>query len=154
MSRRVAASKPPRVLWAGHALSEGQRTARFHRERDRRRLRAMARGLLGAGLVVALVLSVVGLRLQQVRLSYQLDGLRTREAELDETRSRLRVELYSLQSLARIESKARTELGMIPPARDQVLLAREFVSGGGGLSAVAPLTASTDERARQESGAR
>jgi len=114
----------------------------------------MGRALLGAALLVGLVLGVVGLRLHQVRQSYQLDALRARKIELEETRSRLRVELYSLQSLARIEGKARTELGMIAPARDQVLLAREFVPTGGGMSAVAPVTASADEAARLEPGAR
>ncbi len=153
MSRRAGGSRP-RSLWAGHTLTEGQRAAGFHRERDRRRLRSMARALLGAGLLVGLVLGVVGLRLHQVRLSYQLDALRGHKAELEETRSRLRVELYSLQSLARIEGKARTELGMVVPARNQVLLAREFVPSGGGISAVAPLTAAADEAARLESGSR
>src|SRR5215467_2657841 len=96
-----------------------QQAARFHRERDRRRLRAMASALACAGLLVALVLGVVGLRVQQVRLSYRLDGLRAARAELEERQGRLRVELASLKSLARIEVKAR-ELGMAPPARDQV----------------------------------
>jgi cell division protein FtsL len=119
--------------------------ARFHRERDRRRLRAMASALACAGLLVALVLGVVGLRVQQVRLSYRLDGLRTVRAELEERRNRLRVEVATLKSLARIEGKARTELGMVPPSRDQVRLAREFVTGGTGVSSRAPITASAEE---------
>jgi len=154
MSRRAAGSGGPRSLWAGHALVEAQRAARFHRESDRGKLRAMARGLLGAALIVTLVLGVVGVRLHQVRLSYQLDALRARKIELEEARSRMRVELYSLQSLARIEEKARLELGMVPPARDQVRLAREFVSGGTGMSAVAPLTASADEPTRPDATSR
>jgi cell division protein FtsL len=154
MSPRALGSMPLHSLWAGHGLRDGQGIARFHRESDRRRLKAMARGLLGAGLLVFLGLGVVGLRVQQVRLSYRLDELRAHEAELEEARSLLRVELYSLKSLARIDGKARTELGMISPARDQVQVAREFVPGGGEMSAAAPLTASAQELARSDAGVR
>jgi hypothetical protein len=79
-----------------------------------------------------------------VRLSYRLDALRTARAELDELRGRLAVELATLRSRARIEGKARTELGMVAPAHDQVRLAREFVPGGTGLTARQPLTASAE----------
>jgi cell division protein FtsL len=145
---------PPHSPSARHVLAQGQGVARFHRDSDRRRLKAMARGLLATGLLVVLLLGVVGLRVQQVRLSYRLEGLRAHTAELEETRNRLQVELYSLTSLARIEGKARAELGMVPPGRDQVQLAREFVPGGGGLSAAAPLTASADGVPRAGAGAR
>ena len=141
-------------LWAGCGLAQEQGMARFHRESDRRRFQAMAKGLLGAGVLVGLVLGVVGLRVQQVRLSYRLDGLRTARAGIEETRSRLGVELATLSSLARIEGKARAELGMVPPASNQVRLAREFVPGGGGLHAGVPLTASAEDPTRPGSGAR
>jgi hypothetical protein len=39
---------------------------------------------------------------------------------------RLRVEKASLQSLARIDLEARSQLGMVAPTRQQVQLAREF----------------------------
>ncbi len=126
-------------------------SARFHRESDRRRLRAMALALACAGVVVGLVLGVVGLRVQQVRTSYRLDSLRVARAELEETRGRLSVELATLKSLARIEGKARGELGMVQPGKDQVRLAREFVPGGSGLSSRA-LTASVDPVAPRSPG--
>jgi cell division protein FtsL len=130
--------------WAGEPGDPRQHAARFHRESDRGRLRAMAAALAGVGLVVALVLGVVGLRVQHVRLSYRLEGLRAARAELEEGRSRLRVELATLRSLARIDGKARTELGMVQPGREQVRLAREFVPDANGLAARAPLTASVE----------
>ena len=102
-------------------------------------------------MLVALVLSVVGLRVQQVRVSYQMDGLRSARAELEETRNRLRVELATLKSLARIEGKARAELGMVLPGHDQIRLAREFVPVGTGLTSRAPLTAAADPNAPRES---
>jgi len=107
----------------------------------------MAMSLACAGFLVALVLGVVGLRVQQVRLSYRLDGLRVARAELEEMRNRLRVEVATLKSLARVESKARAELGMVLPGHDQVRLAREFVPGGTGLTSRAPLTAAVDPSA-------
>jgi cell division protein FtsL len=96
----------------------------------------MANAVMGAGLAVTLVLGVVALRVQQVRLSYRLDALRSSRAEIEETNRRLRVEMATLRSLSRIEGKARTELGMVAPARDQVRLAREFVQAGGGTAAL------------------
>lgn len=101
----------------------------------------MAVSLACAGFLVALVLGLVGLRVQQVRMSYRLDALRAQRTELEELKNRLRVEQASLKSLARIESRARVELGMVPPARDQIRIAREFVPGGTGFTSRAPLTA-------------
>jgi cell division protein FtsL len=107
----------------------------------------MAIALAGAGLAVLVVLGVVGLRVQQVRLSYRLDALRQARAELEETNRRLRVEMATLKSLSRIEGKARAELGMVAPAKDQVRLAREFVTGGGGTAAALDRRAVMAERA-------
>ena len=154
MSRQAARPMPARSLWAGGGLAQEQGMARFNRESDRGRFRAMAKVLLGAAVLVGLVLGVVGLRVQQVRLSYQLDRLRTVRAGIEETRSRLGVELATLSSLARIEGKARAELGMVPPATDQVRLAREFVPRGGGPQPGVPLTASAEDPARPGYGAR
>jgi cell division protein FtsL len=132
MSTRSDRRSAPQSAW-GHAHRARQHEAvRRHRENDRRRLRSMANAVVGAGLAVTLVLGVVGLRVQQVRLSYRLDALRQARADIEETHRRLRVEMATLKSLSRIEGKARTELGMVAPGRDQVRLAREFVSAGGG----------------------
>ncbi len=118
-----------------------QQVARFHRESDRRRLRAMLAGAVAAGVFVALVLGLVGLRMHQVRLSYRLDALRSARAQAEEMNRRLRVEKASLQSLARIEVEARTRFGMVAPTQQQVQLAREFVAGGSGTTAAIERTA-------------
>jgi cell division protein FtsL len=135
------------------ASTADQQGARFHRESDRKRLRAMLVGIAAAGVVVSLVLGLVGLRMQQVRLSYRLDILRTTRAAVEETNRRLLVEKATLQSLGRIEVEARTRLGMIAPTQQQVQLAREFVGGGtvsaalGGRTAAAGATAHEPGRA-------
>ena len=105
------------------------------RERDRRRLRAMA-GVLGlGGLLVFAVLGYVWLHVQRVRVSYELEDLRALRTDVEEQNKKLRLELSSLRSFARVDSAAR-RLGLTEPARDQVRLAREFVPGGGAAAAL------------------
>lgn len=97
------------------------------RERDRRRLRAMAGVLCLGGLLVGGVLGYVWLQVQRVRVSYELEDLRAVRADVEEQNRRLRLELSSLRSFARVDSAAR-RLGLTEPARGQVRLAREFVT--------------------------
>lgn len=110
-------------------MAPGDQSARLIRERDRRRTRAMGVTLLVSACLVAGVLGIVALKVNQVRLSYRLDQLRLVRSELEEGNRQLRVEHATLRALARIESKARGELGMLSPSRDQVRLAREYVPG-------------------------
>ena len=131
------------------ASTADQEVAHFHRESDRRRLRAMLAGIAAAGVVVALVLGLVGLRMQQVRLSYRLDNLRTAKADVEELNRRLRVEGASLRSLARIELEARARLGMVAPTQQQVQLAREFAGDGTASTALRERTAAAAEPARE-----
>src|SRR5262249_9807620 len=72
------------------------------------------------------VLGYVWLQVQQVRVSYELEGLRTRRAQIDERNRKLALELASLRAFARVDSAAR-KLGLTEPTPDQVRLARAFV---------------------------
>lgn len=117
-------------------MSPHNQPIRQHRERDRRRLRVMAVALAISACLVGGVLGVVGLRVNHVRLSYRLDDLRVLRSDLEELNRQLRVERATLSSLARIESRARGELGMASPLRDQVRLAREYVGGSRTTAAV------------------
>jgi cell division protein FtsL len=136
MSARVVGRSASLSAWGREHRARQSEVVRRHRQKDRRRLRSMATAVVAAGLGVALVLGVVALRVQQVRMSYRLDALRHSRAEIEEMNRRLRVEMATLKSLSRIEGKARTELGMVAPARDQVRLAREFIPGGKGAAAL------------------
>jgi cell division protein FtsL len=100
------------------------------RERDCRRLRAMGAALALGGLLVGGVLGYVWLQVQRVRVTYELEDLRALRGDVEEQNRKLRLELSSLRSFARVESEAR-RLGLTEPARDQVRLAREFFTGKG-----------------------
>ncbi|MBI4011286.1 MAG: cell division protein FtsL [Candidatus Rokubacteria bacterium] len=99
------------------------------RERDRRRLRAMAGVLCLGGLLVGGVLGYVRLHVQRVRVSYELEDLRALRADVEEQNRKLRLEVSSLRSFARVDPAAR-RLGLTEPERDQVRVAREFVTSG------------------------
>jgi cell division protein FtsL len=131
------------------ASTADQQMAHFHRDSDRKRLRAMLAGIAATGVGVALVLGLVGLRMQQVRLSYRIDNLRTAKAGAEELIRRLRVEKASLQSLARIELEARSRLGMVAPAGQQVQLAHEFAGDGTASKALGERTAAAAVPARE-----
>lgn len=106
----------------------------LHREMDPRVPRSVMLALSGALVIVACALAVVGLRVQSVHLGYRVDAVRAERTELAMLLRQLEVELATLRSPARIESRAR-ELGLITPARDQVRLAREYIAGDSGVAA-------------------
>jgi len=97
--------------------------------------RSLGRALAGALLLVLSGLAVVGLRVQQVHLGYQLDALRAQRGRLEILLSQLEVEVATLRSPARVESRAR-QLGLMAPTPRQIRVAREFVTGGSGQAAV------------------
>jgi cell division protein FtsL len=67
--------------------------------------------LLSAALVCA-ALGVVGLRVQQVHLAYQLDRLRGERQQIETSIRQLEVEVATLQSPSRVEQRAR-QLGLV-----------------------------------------
>ena len=107
---------------------------RLHREQDPRVRRSLAVALLVSAVAVASALGVAGVRVQQVRLAYRLDAARVERARLETVVRQLEVEVASLRSPGRVELRAR-QLGMAPPGREQVRLAREYVTGTTGLAA-------------------
>ena len=106
----------------------------LRRERDPQVCRSVTRTLAGALVLVACALAVVGLRVQSVHLGYRVDALRTERAELAMLIRQLEVEVATLRSPGRVESRAR-QLGLATPVRQQVRLAHEYVAGGSGVAA-------------------
>lgn len=110
---------------------------RLHREQDPRVRRSLAAALLCSAVLVFGLLIVVGLRVQQVHIAYQLDTLRSERTRTEVLLRQLEIEVATLRSPGRVEDRARA-LGMTPPLPAQVRQAREFVPGTrtGGLAAV------------------
>ena len=104
---------------------------RLHRDSDPRLRRSLAVALLCSAVLVVGLLVVVGLRVQQVHLAYQLDALRGERTRVGVLLRQLEIEVATLRSPGRVETRAR-QLGMTPPGREQVRLAREYVPGAGG----------------------
>jgi len=96
--------------------------------------RSLVAAFAVSALVVMGALAVVGLRVQQVHLAYQLERLHRERADL-QTRLRQReAEVATLKSPGRIEQRAR-QLGLVSPERAQIRLAREYTAAGTGLAA-------------------
>ena len=74
------------------------------RERDRRRLRAMAAMLCLGCILVGAVLGYVWLQVQRVRVSYGIESLRASRTRLEEQNRKLQLEVASLRAFARVDS--------------------------------------------------
>lgn len=110
------------------------RQQRPHREQDPRVRRSFVTALAAAAAVVALGLGLVALRVHDVQLAYRLDALRGEQARAIKVIRELEIEIATLRAPSRLESRAR-QLGMTPPAPDQVRLAREYVPTATGTAA-------------------
>lgn len=115
---------------------------RLHRDPDPRLRRSLGLALLCSALLVLGALAVVGLRVQQVHLAYQLDALRAERARTEVLLRQLEIEVATLRSPGRVESRAR-QLGLMLPAPEQVRHAREYVVGSAGGAASARVGSSS-----------
>jgi cell division protein FtsL len=122
---------------------------RLHHESDPRVRRSLVGALLLSAALVVGALGVVGLRVQQVHLAYQLDRLHRERADVETAIRQLEVEVATLRAPARVEQRAR-QLGLTVPDRQQVRPAREYVPAGTGLAAAhrSRVAALPDELAR------
>jgi cell division protein FtsL len=101
----------------------------LHRDPDLRVRRSLAVALACSAVLVVGLLVVVGLRVQQVHLAYELDALRGERVRTEVLLRQLEIEVATLRSPGRVETRAR-QLGMTAPSRQQVRLAREYLPGG------------------------
>ncbi len=103
---------------------------RLHRDPDPRLRRSLAVALLCSAILVMGLLVVVGLRVQQVHLAYQLDALRGERIRTEVLLRQLEIEVATLRSPGRVETRVppgRLEWPRVgaPPARgerDQVMV--------------------------------
>lgn len=107
---------------------------RLHHEPDRRVRRSLVVALATAALLAAGALTVAGVRIEQVHLAYRLDALRSERGRAHDRIRQLEIEVATLRSPGRLEARAR-QIGLVVAARDQIRLAKEYLTGGTGLAA-------------------
>jgi cell division protein FtsB len=95
------------------------KTQKLHRERDPQVQRSFTAAVLVSALLVGGALGVVGLRVQQVHLAYQLDSLRAERRRLEQKVMRLRHDSLDPDL---IDELARKELSFVEPLDVIILL--------------------------------
>lgn len=95
------------------------------RERDRRRLRELGKVLLVLIPLGALLLVYIGAHLAVLDKAYRIQELERELEELSRRERQLRLEEAYLASPPRLEERARDELGMVPPRREQMIFLEE-----------------------------
>ncbi len=75
-----------------------------------------------AALIIAGSMLYVGGKVQIMRLGYQIDDLEKQKRDLERMNRSLQIEASSLSSPGRIEEIAVKRLGMVRPAKDQIVV--------------------------------
>ena len=83
------------------------------------RSKGVAGGIVWIAFVTALLAGVVALNVAVLRLNVELDGLARERQELRTGNNELASRLAGLEASGRIESLARTQLGLVPAEPDQ-----------------------------------
>ncbi|HVT61320.1 MAG TPA: cell division protein FtsL [Thermoanaerobaculia bacterium] len=96
------------------------------RERDRRLVRELAAVLLAVVVLGGGLLAYTWLHLEALRTGYRIDTLERQLRDLSQIERQLRLEASYLASPQQIEQRAVRELGMRPPALEQVIFWEEL----------------------------
>ncbi len=110
-----------------HVYRRPVENAYLERVRDRRLRRELVAML---GVVVVLgggLLAYTWMHIETMRIGYRVDRWSTELGDLEERERRLRLEIAHRTHPARIEERARRELGMQPPALEETLFYAELV---------------------------
>jgi cell division protein FtsL len=89
----------------------------------RSRRDSFRRGLIALMIISGLLLYVAA-KVQIVKLGYQLDVLEQQKHELERENRSLQIEASSLSSPARIEEIATKHLGMVRPAKENIVIVK------------------------------
>ena len=76
----------------------------------------------GVGTLSFFLFLYVWLHMQAVKLSYEVQGLKTERQHLTNEYYYLKYKMYDVTSLPHVESVAREKLGMVTPRTDQVVI--------------------------------
>jgi cell division protein FtsL len=86
--------------------------------------RGSFRRVLIALLIVTSLILYVGSKVKIVRLGYQIETLEREKRDLERSNRALLIEASSLSSPARIEELAIKRLGMVRPAKENVVIVK------------------------------
>ena len=103
----------------------GQLTLRKLNRRSGEAMSAMQAGrflpaLIGALMLVAFAMAYVWTNHRAVQVGYEISALHQEQTRLTEMNRKFRAELANLTSLERLETVAKTQLGLVQPSKDQV----------------------------------
>jgi cell division protein FtsL len=87
------------------------------------------RRILIFGLVVIGLMVYVGGKVQIMRLGYQIDELEKQKRDLERMNRSLQIEASSLSAPGRIEEIAVKRLGMVRPAKENVVVVKRKQGG-------------------------
>ncbi len=108
------------------------------REYDAPRGRRLWALLLGIAAAAAPLVFYVVQQTHYVQLRYRIEELRHRQGELLEAERRLRIEKASLETLPRVEARAREVLGLVRPGPGQEVVLDRGSPGRGALPSRSP----------------
>lgn len=94
--------------------------------------------MLAAGLFVIGLMLYVGAKVQIVRLGYRTEALEREKRELERANRSLRIEASSLAAPARIEEIAIKRMGMVRPAKENIVMVRRKADGAKARPPIAP----------------
>ncbi len=105
-----------------YAIKKDVRNNPIVREVDDERQRQVWRSLLIGGFLVAVILFSAWQHFELLRHGYRIQKMQQQRAGQEEINRRLRLEIATLRSPARIEHIATTELHLVAPSRDQAIV--------------------------------
>ncbi len=120
-------------------LTKAVRNEQLVRELDRKRHRELFWvAFLGVVLTAAVIVYAIP-HFEMIRLGYRMEELRQRRDELVEVKHHLELQHATESDPARIESIAKSELGMVYPGLEQILV----------IEPIGSETAAVDDRIRR-----
>ena len=105
-----------------YAIKKDVRNNPIVREIDEARHREMWKTVAIAGFLVLVLLFSAWQHFELLRHGYEIEDMQRQRAAEEETTRRLKLEIETLKSPARIESLATQKLHLVAPARDEAVV--------------------------------